>query len=320
MINPDPKALFGAEEVETFLGLDACDDLDTLTAPVALIAALGATPYRGAGPYCRNGPAALRAAMVADAPLVDRHNFDVGGMIFPNPDARAVDCGDLPFDEENFAANRAAIRSAIETVRRRGAAPILLGGDDSVPIPMIEAMAGEGPCTILQIDAHIDWRDEYRDERMGLSSTMRRASEMSHIERIVQVGARNVGSAYPEDYQTACDWGAVIIPARAVHGGGVQPVLEQIPQGSRIILCVDVDALDPGIVPGVLGRAPGGLSYFQALDLIEGAAHRGQIVAVDFVEYVPERDVDELGALTVGNLIMATMGLLARQAISKDRS
>lgn len=59
-----------------------------------------------------------------------------------------------------------------------------------MPIPMLDAMADTGNSyTILQIDAHIDWREIHMDERMGLSSTMRRASEMKHIQKIIQVGA-----------------------------------------------------------------------------------------------------------------------------------
>ena len=79
------------------------------------------------------------------------------------------------------------------------------------------------------------------------------------------------------------------------------------------IVCVDVDALDPSIVPGVIGRTPGGLSYYQVLDLIKGASARGRIAAIDFVEYLPEADVDNLGGLVVSRLIASTMGVLARQ-------
>jgi len=73
-------------------------------------------------------------------------------------------------------------RNAPEALR---VIPILIGGDDSVPIPMLDAMADTGKkYTILQIDAHIDWRESHMDESLGLSSTMRRASEMAHINRI----------------------------------------------------------------------------------------------------------------------------------------
>ncbi len=73
---------------------------------------------------------------------------------------------------------------------------------------MLEAFGARGKTyTILQIDAHIDWRDEVGGERLGLSSTMRRASEMQHVERIIQLGCRGIGSAREADLQDALDWG-----------------------------------------------------------------------------------------------------------------
>ena len=67
-------------------------------------------------------------------------------------------------------------------------------------------------------------------------------------------------------------------------------------------------------MPGVIGRAPGGLSYYQVADLIKGAARRGRIAAMDFVEFMPERDVDGIGALTFARLITTALGVLVRQA------
>lgn len=314
---PNLGALFGAAEAATFLGLAACDDLDTLSAPVALIGAPCATPYAAVGAYCRNGPDALRQATGSLTANVDRHDFDHGGPVFPAPDLRPVDCGNLPFDEADTAGNRARIAGAVSKVLARGAIPVLLGGDDSIPIPMIEAIgaaAGERKFTILQIDAHIDWREIHMGERLGLSSTMRRASEMPHIERIIQVGARGIGSAATSDYEDALAWGVKFVTAYDLHRAGVDAVLDLIPEGSDIIICIDADALDPALVPGVIGRAPGGLSYYQAVDLIKGAAKRGRIAAMDFVEFMPERDVDGIGALTFARLITTALGVLVRQA------
>ena len=150
-------------------------------------------------------------------------------------------------------------------------------------------------------------------ERLGLSSTMRRASEMAHIERIVQVGARSIGSAHSDDLRDARDWGAHIVPAYDLHRDGVDAALDHIPQGADILISLDVDALDPAIVPGVIGRAPGGLSYFQTLDLIKGAADKGRIAGINVVEFMPEADVSGIGAMTVSRLVAAMIGLLARQ-------
>jgi agmatinase len=78
-----------------------------------------------------------------------------------------------------------------------------------------------------------------------------------------------------------------------------------------------VDALDPSIVPGVIGRTPGGLTYFQTLDLIKGASKKGRICGINFVEYMPEVDVDGIGALTTSRLIAASMGILSRQEFNQ---
>jgi agmatinase len=191
---------------------------------------------------------------------------------------------------------------------------VVLGGDDSVPIPMLEAFAGGPPVTILQIDAHIDWRDSHMGERFGLSSTMRRASEMGHVAGIVQVGARGIGSAGAEDVAAAEAWGARIVSAEALHRDGPGAALDALPEGGDIVVAFDDDALDPAIMPAVIGRAPGGLSYHQAVGLLRGAAARGRLAGLAFVEFMPERDVDGLGALTLGRLVVTALGLVARQA------
>lgn len=312
---PDLAALFGAPDVDTFFGLARAEPGDG-GASAALIGVPGATPYAGVGAYCAGAPAALRRASGALAANMDRHNFDLGGPVFPEGSLPAVDCGDLPFDPADFAANRKVIAEAVRKVLATGAVPVVVGGDDSVPIPILAALETTGrPVWILQIDAHIDWRREHMGEDMGLSSTMRRASEMAHVAGIVQVGARGIGSAHPDDVADALDWGARIVTAEALHADGTAPVLEAIPEGADIALCLDVDAFDPALVPGVIGRAPGGLSYGQGLALIRGAAARGRIVAADVVEYVPEADVDGIGALTVTRAMAALLGVLSRQGL-----
>jgi agmatinase len=311
---PDLAALYGATETSTFLGFQSCPDLSKLEAPIALLGVPGATPYASVGAYCRNGPAALRRGMANLSASVDRHDFDADGPLFSNDAAKPVDCGDLPFNESDSQANRSAISEAVRVVLGRGAVPVLIGGDDSVPIPFLDALAAATRnLTILQIDAHIDWRDEVRGERMGLSSTMRRASEMPHIGTMVQVGARGVGSAATSDYEDAVACGTRFFLAEQVHRNGVGAAVEAIPAGTDIAICFDADGLDPSIMPAAIGRSPGGLWYWQALDLLRGAADKGRIIGMAFVEFMPERDVDGLGALNFGRLIAEALGLVARQ-------
>ncbi|MGX9356793.1 arginase family protein [Roseobacteraceae bacterium S113] len=317
---PDLAALFGATEAETFLGLDACTKLETIDASSAFIGVPCATPYGAVGAYAQNGPASLRQAIGSLTANIDRHNFDLGGPTFPKGAKRAVDCGDLPWSATDFAENRRNIRKAVSTILSRNVVPIVIGGDDSVPIPMIDALADTGKTyTIMQIDAHIDWRDNHMGETHGLSSTMRRASEMDHIDKIIQVGARGIGSGHSSDLEDAYAWGAKFFTAFDVHRHGLQPAIDEIDRGANVILCIDIDAMDPSVTPNTIGRAPGGLSYYQVLELITAAADRGTIGAVDFVEIMPEADVDGIGGLTVSRLVAATMGIIARQSLGDAR-
>jgi agmatinase len=194
----DIGAMLGAAPSETFLGLPKAGDLATLRPAIAILCAPCATPYPSVGPCCAGAPKAIREAITGYAANLHHVDFDIGGPIFPGA-VTAVDGGDLACSEADPAANRSAIRAAVATVVARGAAPVVIGGDDSVPIPVVESLHDRGPLTIVQIDAHIDWRDEVAGERWGLSSTMRRASEMPHVERIVQVGQRASGSTRPGD-------------------------------------------------------------------------------------------------------------------------
>ena len=308
---PDLATLFGATATETFLGLPMAGDLGALQARMAILGVPCATPYRSVGPYCAGAPKAIRHAIAGYSSNIHHIDFDLGGPIFPDT-ITAVDAGDLACTESNPAANRVAIRDAVATVVARGAVPIVIGGDDSVPIPVFEAFRDRGPFTIVQIDAHIDWREEVAGERFGLSSTMRRASEMAHVERIVQVGQRGIGSARPGDFADAQAWGAVFVPGAAVHEHGIAPVLDVVPAGSQVLLTLDCDGLDPAIMPGVIAPAPGGLSYWQAIGILRGVAVKARIAGFDLVEFVPERDLAGLGALTAARIIVNVLGLLAR--------
>ena len=195
----------------------------------------------------------------------------------------------------------------------RDAVPVLIGGDDSVPIPLLQAFAGRGEYTVVQIDAHIDWRDEVQEERLGLSSVMRRASEMSHVGRIVQVGQRGVGSARFEELHDAQEWGVEFVPGGEVARDGVSRAVDLVAAKSDVIVCFDFDALDPSIMPAVIARTAGGLSYWQALELLAGVASKARIRGLVMTEFMAERDLDGLGAATAAQLLISTLGLICRQ-------
>lgn len=281
---------------------------------MVILGAAGCTPYTSVGFYCEGGPQAIRAAGAAYAANLRHVDFDLGGPMLPEG-VVAVDAGDIAMDPADGAGNRQRMRDAVGRILGRGAVPLLLGGDDSLPIPMLQALGDAGRrVTVLQIDAHIDWRDEVQGERWGLSSTMRRASEMAHVERIIQVGQRGIGSARPGDLRDAQAAGVSFVPAGEVARSGVWRAVDLIPEGSEVVICLDVDALDPSVMPAVIGRTAGGLSYWQVMELIGAVAEKGRIAAFDMVEFMPDRDIDGLGAMVAAQLLAGVIGVVARQA------
>ncbi|MEZ5876611.1 MAG: arginase family protein [Tepidamorphaceae bacterium] len=308
-------AMFGADQAETFMGLPPAG---THTIPkgtgAAILGVPSATPYPWVGAYCAKGPRAIRDAMGGYAANLEHPDLDHGEPMLGFTGFSAVDCGDLDTNPDDPTAARAAIRAATRGILNAGAVPLILGGDDSVPIPVLAAYTGREPITILQIDAHIDWRDSVRGESFGLSSTMRRASEMEHIAGIVQVGQRAIGSAQTGDVLDARRWGVNFVSARTIHEMGIAPVVEAIEPGSNIFISLDVDAFDPSVVPAVIGRAPGGLTYWQVIEMIEQVAARGTIAGFAMVELMPERDLDGIGALVAARTLCNVIAAIRRQA------
>ena len=305
-------AMFGASANGTFLGLPKASIYEASRASVAILGAPAATPYPSVGPYCAGGPTAIRSGIANWAGARDHMDFDLGGTMVA-PGTSAVDCGDLAWEARDMAGNRSRITDAAKTLLDGGAVPVVIGGDDSIPIPLFQAFEGRGKFTVLQIDAHIDWRNEVEGIKLGLSSTMRRASEMGWIERIIQVGARGTGSARISDYQDARSAGVRFFFADAVHERGIEPILAEVPAGANVLFTVDCDGLDPAIMPAVIGPAPGGLSYWQAVGLMRGVAKKARISAFDIVEFMPERDQQQRGALTAARLVANAIGLISRQ-------
>jgi agmatinase len=290
-------------------------DLPLADADVVLFGAPHGTPYEEFSNEALAGTAdALRRALDHDAGWAAHWDFDLGRPFDGGSGVGFLDAGNLETTPLDGAGNRARIAEGTGRIVAAGAAPLMIGGDDSVPIPFIEALAPLGPLTIVQVDAHIDWRDERRGERFGFSSTMRRASEMAHVERIVQVGIRGLGSARREEVEIAEAWGAEIVTARMVHHDGIDPVLSLIPEGSTCLITLDCDALDPSIMPAVVAPTPGGLSYTQVTDLIAGVAAKGRLAAFDLIEFMPGRDRDGLAALTAARIVVNALAALGNRS------
>ena len=256
---------------------------------------------------------AIRAASQEDAGLVEHWDFDLGGPLFGGGPVSCIDAGDIPTTLHDNAGNRARIEAKTRNVLSMPAVPILVGGDCSVTIPFLAGFADQGPVWVLQIDAHIDWRDEVHGERYGYSSPMRRASEMPHVAGMVQVGLRSVGSARITEIEAALRYGSRFVTAREVHAQGVEAALRHIPEGARVVVTLDCDSLDPSIMPGVAARTPGGLTYTQVIDLVAGLGRRARIAGFDLVEFYPPADIDGLSALTAARLLVNVIGTVVRQ-------
>lgn len=279
-------------------------------ADIVVMGAATATPYASVGAYCSDGPSAIRNA-VGWPGMGDHYDFDLGGTLLDS--AAAVDWGDLAISDTDFAQNRDRICGHVTAVLDAGAVPIILGGDDSVPIPCLQAFERHGPIVILQLDAHIDWRDEVQGERLGLSSNMRRASEMSWVNHIIQVGARGSGSARPQDVADATEWGVQFFPMQAVRAAGISAVVDAVPADAQVYVALDIDVMDPAVVPGVIGPAPGGFHYGEVADLFRAVASKATIVGFNLAEFAPAADIGNRGALCAARLAATMMGRIARQ-------
>jgi agmatinase len=301
----------------TFLGLPAMDSagLAEQRPDVAILGIPFGVPYPSPGPTagCADAPTAIRARSRRLANFADHHDFDLDApMLIGSPPLRAVDAGDVDGAPEDGAGNATRAESAVRGVLDAGTVPIILGGDDSVPIPVLRAYAGGDPFTVLQVDAHLDFRDQVAGVRDGYSSPMRRAAEMGHVARIVQVGLRGVGSARTSDVADARAAGNLLVTARHLRDRGVEAVLGELPRGERVFIAFDLDGLDPSVAPAVSGISPGGLSYDEAGDLLGGVAERCRIVGATFTELVPALDVNGVSALVVVRMVMRLLAGIDR--------
>jgi agmatinase len=302
------------EGTSTFAGFPRQDDLRDLAADIAIIGVPEGVPY-GTGDEpspASAAPAAIREASRRWATYLDHVDVDLGGDLFDGRPIRVVDCGDVAIALGQHEANGANTTAVIRRIFEAGAVPIVLGGDHSVPIPVMHGYEGVGSMCVVQIDAHLDWRDEVGGVRLGLSSNMRRASEMPFVTGMAQLGLRGVGSARAREYEDARTYGSVLVSAAEIHRNGIEAALERIPAADRYYVTFDTDGLDPSVAPGVASLAFGGLTYLQSFDILRGVAAKGRIVGFDLVEIVPANDVHNLTSLLGARMILNVIGLMAR--------
>ena len=289
-------------------------DLDNLNADVAILGIPFGDPY-SMGEASNDqafAPTHIRRHCGRALRGLDRYDFDIGGTLLDGRDIKVVDCGDVIGVAKDVAGNHARSEAAVKKILAAGALPIILGGDHAIPIPVFRAYEGCGPITLIQVDAHIDWRDIFHGVRDGLSSVIRRASEMDHINDIYQIGLRAAGTARPDEVDAALKYGAHLIPDIELQEIGMKSVLDRIPDGGQYYLTIDADGVDPTIMPAVAGPAPGGVNYPQMRTLIQGLVNKGKVVGMDVVEITPSRDLNGITAVTAGRFICNLIGTAVR--------
>jgi agmatinase len=297
----------------TFLDAPRCVDLSTLDAHVAIIGVPFGVPYElDYSTAASIAPSAIREQSMRYSPWYRTHyDFDFRGDLLAGRPVKIVDCGDVAMVPGQWEENSRVTTATIRAILDRGALPIAIGGDDSTPIPVMRAYEGRGSMCVVQIDAHIDWRNERDGMREGLSSTMRRASEMPWVKGMVQIGVRGFGSARKEEFDDARSYGSVLVGAEELHRLGVEQILHRVPGSERYYITLDMDGLDPAVAPGVWGPAFGGVTYYEATNLLKGIAAKGRVVGFDLVEVVPSADVQDMTSRLAVRMVLNLVGAIA---------
>ena len=191
-----------------------------------------------------------------------------------------------------------------------GHTPIVLGGEHSVSIGAIRAAGARFEnLTTLQIDAHSDTRETYLGSKCNHACVMARAREVSHI---VQVGIRSMDA----QEMPALDPARVLFAHEIVGGSGAsedEGLISRVCDllTPEVYVTVDLDALDPGIMPATGTPEPGGLSWGQVNQLLDAVTGRSRVVACDVVELCPREDLWACDFLAA-RLVYRMMAMIGR--------
>ena len=183
-----------------------------------------------------------------------------------------------------------------------------LGGEHTITVALLQAMQTRYPdLTVVALDAHADMRESYDGSKLSHACVMRRAYELGRP--LTLLGVRSYSQ---DDYQLLRVAPRLkVFKARELHTpAGWDQALEHLKGISGpVYLSMDLDALDPGIMPAVGTPEPGGLSYAQVLTIMETLAQRGPIIGLDLVELapIPGQTVSEF---TAARLLYKALGYI----------
>ncbi|GHO52083.1 agmatinase [Ktedonobacter robiniae] len=198
--------------------------------------------------------------------------IEIGVYTRPVLDYRGMD------HAEALKATGQAVRETLE----KGQLPLILGGEHSLSAPCITAVQEKYPdLTVVHIDAHGDLRDEYEGTPLSHASIERRVVDMGIP--LLEIGIRSFSPEEAEFLKSGPN--VAVVWAYQIARGIAQIPWERL--GKHVYLTIDLDAIDPSEMPAVGTPEPGGLSWYQVLDLVREICQRSTVVGMDVVELCP---------------------------------
>ncbi len=240
-------------------------------------------PYETSTTYrtgCRHGPAAIIEAST-NMELYDEdlkcEPCEIGVHTLPHLE--------VPDDAEEMIDRVDAVAA---TYLERGKFVTVLGGEHTVSLGIIRAVRSRhDPMSVLYLDAHADFRQDYRGNRYSHASTARRIGETCHI---VQAGVRSLSEEEAvtlEEKKIAVFWASEFRRSRAGDGcrGPIGRLIDELEE--NVYVSIDVDVFDPSLMPAVGTPEPGGLLWDEVLGLLQAVIRARKLVGLDLVELAP---------------------------------
>lgn len=231
----------------------------------------------------------------------------------------AVDGGNVAFPPFSAAAMRDAVEGRVAAIAAAGAAPFVVGGDHSVTLPVLRALARRhGPLGVVHVDAHLDTSGpETWGEPFHHGTTFRHAIAEGLVARgaLFQVGIRGPWGSPEEDAPSRSHGGRVFSTEEVAERGAERVGCEiRTALGNRLTyVSFDVDALDPAFAPGTGTPVPGGLQSREAFALLRALAGT-PLVGMDVVEVAPPLDVGDRTCTVAAYLLYEGLALLPVKA------
>jgi len=250
------------------------------------------------------------SATIEASSQVETYSTFIGGDLPSGMIIRTLD--PWSFEGPSLEAHLDSIESYVINGISGGAFPLLLGGEHGILLPAIRALKqiGNFPLenlTLVQVDAHADLRDELNGERFSHGTVVRRCLDEG-IGRVLQIGVRAFSKEeciVMENDVRIRSWMAKDIRKNRALELEITDFISEI-QGP-VWLSIDIDALDPSIVPATGTPVPGGLDYWFVNDLIENLfSGNANVVGADVSEIVPDaHGVTQFTAATIAATILA---------------